>query len=100
MTSSSVTPVPISGTQPSRLSASVIPPSEPTGHRRRDGVTEAAPGRERVVDGRGLVATVDHAVATLVVAALLAVALPLRGVHQLPERRGVPFLKKVAGALP
>src|SRR5213592_3002924 len=100
MTSSSETRVPISGTQPSRLSGSVMPPSEASGHRRRDGVAETAPRSEGVVDGRGLVAAVDHAVAALLVAALAAVVLPLRGLHQLLERRRVAFLKKVAGTLP
>src|SRR2546430_2354399 len=100
MTSSSETRVPISGTQPSRLSGSVMPPSEASGHRRRDGVAETAPRSERVVDGRGLVAAVDHAVTALFVAALAAVVLPLRGLHQLLERRRVAFLKKVARTLP
>src|SRR5206468_114082 len=86
MTSSSVTRSPISGTQPSRLSVSFIPRSEPSGQRRGNGVAEAAPGAERMVHGRGLVAAVDHTVPALVVAALAAVVLPLRGLDQLLER--------------
>src|SRR5919198_2399985 len=97
MTSSSVTPWPIAGTQPSRLSVSVMTRSEPSGHRRGDGINEAAPGDEGVIHGRGLVPAVDHTVAALVVAALLAVALPPRGLQQLLERRRVPFLEEIAG---
>src|SRR5437870_8730749 len=100
MTSSSVTRSPISGTQPSRLSVSFIPRSEPSGQRRGNGVAEAAPGTERMVHGRGLVAAVDHTVPALVVAALAAVVLPLRGLDQLLERRRVTLLEEVAGPLP
>src|SRR5436309_1611984 len=100
MTSSSVTRSPISGTQPSRLSVSFIPRSEPSGQRRGNGVAEAAPGAERMVHGRGLVAAVDHTVPALVVAALAAVVLPLRGLDQLLERRRVTLLEEVAGPLP
>src|SRR5437667_11493494 len=87
MTSSSVTRSPISGTQPSRLSVSFIPRSEPSGQRRGNGVAEAAPGTERMVHGRELVAAVEHTVPALAVAAITAVVLPLRGVYQLLERR-------------
>src|SRR5947209_427016 len=100
MTSSSVTRSPISGTQPSRLSVSFIPRSEPSGQRRGDGVAEAAPGAERKVHGRGLVPAVDHTVPALVVAALAAVVLPLRGLDQLLERRRVTLLEEIAGPLP
>src|SRR5438093_13535314 len=99
MTSSSVTRSPISGIQPSRLSVSFIPRSEPSGQRRGNGVAEAAPGAERMVHGRGLVAAVDHTVPALVVAALAAVVLPLRGLDQLLERRRVTLLEEVAGPL-
>src|SRR5438128_10539215 len=100
MTSSSVTRSPISGTRPSRLSVSFIPRSEPSGQSRGTGVPQAAPGAERVVHGRGLVPAVDHTVPALVVAALTAVVLPLRGLDQLLERRRVTLLKEVAGSLP
>src|SRR2546426_6304157 len=100
MTSSSVTRSPISGTQPSRLSVSFIPRSEPSGQRRGNGVAEAAPGAERMIHGRGLVAAVDHTVPALVVAALAAVVLPLRGLDQLLERRRITLLEEVAGPLP
>src|SRR5213593_2271276 len=99
-TSSSVTPWPIAGTQPSRLSVSDITCSEPASHRRGDGISEAAPGGEGVVHGRGLVAAVDHTVTALFVAALLAVAFPPRGLQQLLEGRRVPLLEEVAGTLP
>src|SRR5947199_100284 len=100
MTSSGVTRSPVSGTQPSRLSVSFIPRSEPSGQRRGNGVAEAAPGAEGMVHGRGLVPAVDHTVPALVVAALAAVVLPLRGLDQLLERRRVTLLEEVAGPLP
>src|SRR5438270_9794064 len=87
MTSSSVIPRPISGAQPSSVS-SVIGALVPAGDGRDDRVAEAAPGAERVVHGRGLVAAVDHAVTALVVAAPVAVVLPLRRLDELAEGEG------------
>src|SRR5262244_520239 len=69
---------------------------EGDGHRLR----ETLQGAERVVHRGRLVATVHHAVAALLVAALLAVVLPPRSLHQLLEARGVALLEEVAGALP
>src|SRR6266581_7422814 len=103
MTSSSGTPFPISGVQPSRVAPSVTwwpPVSEPPGDGSLHSVAEAAPRGERVVHGRGLVPTVHHAVAALLVAAAPAVVLPARGLQQLLEARGIAFLHQVAGALP
>src|SRR5438874_67505 len=99
MTSSSVIPRPISGAQPSSVS-SVMGALVPAGDRRDDRVAEAAPGAERVVHGRGLVAAVDHAVTALVVAAPAAVVLPLRRLDELAKGGRVALLQEIAGALP
>src|SRR5438034_11780670 len=103
MTSSSGTPFPISGVQPSRVAPSVTwwpPVSEPPGDGRLHSVAEAAPRGERVVHGRGLIPTVHHAVASILVAAAPAVYLPARGLEQLLEAHGIPYLHEVAGARP
>src|SRR5262245_35088247 len=42
----------------------------------------------------------DHAVAALLVPALPPVVLPLGGVHQLPEGRGIALLEEIARPLP
>src|SRR6267143_2844561 len=99
MTSSSVIPRPISGVQPSSVS-SVIAASDPARHRRDHRVAEAAPGAERVVHGRRLVAAVNHTVTALVVTAPIAVGLPLRRLDELAEGLRVALLQEIAGALP
>src|SRR5690242_13926979 len=91
----------MSGAQPSRLFSSIMTtPLEPAGHRGSDGVAEALPRAEGVVDGGGLVAAVHHAVLALLVAAPAPVLLPARGLHQLLERGGVALLQQIAGPLP
>src|SRR5690606_915705 len=56
--------------------------------------------RERVLDRRALVAAMRHAVVALRIAAR-AVLLPVRRLHQLLERRRVPFVdEEIAGLLP
>src|SRR5262252_197853 len=74
--------------------------SEPPGDGGRDRVAESPPRAERVIHRRGLVATVHHAVAALLVAAALAVVLPARRLQQLLERRRVALLEQIAGPLP
>src|SRR5262249_10621222 len=74
--------------------------SELARQRHHRGLAQRPERAERVVDRRRLVAAVDHAIATLLVTALLTVALPGRRLHQLTEARRVAFLQKVAGPLP
>src|SRR5215813_12364087 len=74
--------------------------SEPSGDGGRHRVAESPPRAERVVHRGGLVATVHHAVAALLVAAALAVVLPARRLEQLLERRRVALLEQIAGPLP
>src|SRR5205814_10155923 len=76
------------------------PRSQPSGDGGDDGVAETPERRERVVDRRGLVAGVHHAVTALLVAAGTAVLLPRRRLHQLLEARRIAFLEQVAWALP
>src|SRR5271166_2386830 len=54
---------------------------------------------ERVVGRRRLVAAMGHAIGALLVSAC-AVAIPVRGLHELLEGAGVPLSEKVAGLLP
>src|SRR5207302_563356 len=61
---------------------------------------EAPPAAEGLVHRGGLEPAVHHAVPALGVAALPAVALPARGLHEILEALGVPLLEEVAGALP
>ena len=65
-----------------------------------DRAGEAGEGTEGVVDRAGLVPTVDHAVAALLVAALLAVLFPHGVGHEFFKGGDVTVLEEVAGFLP
>src|SRR5262249_61287475 len=93
-----VTAPPISGLQPSSVIATLA--SQPPGQRHQHRLAERPERAKRVVDGRGLMAAMHHAVPALVIAAPAAVVIPVRRVHQLLEGRGVALLKEVAGPLP
>src|SRR5581483_8445703 len=96
-TSSRVRYCPTSGTQPSRLTVASL---QLAGQGDPDRLDEALERAEGVVHRGGLVPAVHHAVTALVVAALLAVVLPRRGLHQLLEGAGVTLLQEIARPLP
>src|SRR5436190_15875000 len=97
----------MSGTQPSSVIGIAYDVAAVTdrllqlaGQRHGHGLAERPEGAEGVMDGRGFVPAMHHAVAALLVTALPTVLFPGRRLHQFLEARHVAFLEQVARALP